>query len=419
MGKVKILWVKANKLLPVQSGGDIRSFNIIRQLASRHEITLFSYYDGQTDAAYERDLQTAFPGAVCLSTGRSNGSGWRRGLDYLLRLPGSLPYAVARFASNAVRRRLRQWYSNRAFDVVICDFLDAAVNLPERRSIPTILFQHNVESEIWRRHSVNERNRARRLLYQIEFSRMLGYERRMVSKFARVLAVSEHDRKLMSAWVDASRIVVVPTGVDLEKFYPDPSVARADGLITFVGAMDWEPNVDAVEYFCRQILPRIQACVSGARFRIVGRNPGPRVNTLQGSDVEVTGSVPSIVEHLRASAVVVVPLRVGGGTRLKIYEAMATGKAVVSTSVGAEGLDVENGVDLILADQPEAFAAAVQSLLQDRELRRRYEVAARACANRYSWQAVSEKLDPVLRSVAGEPLTLDVGYVPAQKLEVR
>jgi glycosyltransferase involved in cell wall biosynthesis len=143
------------------------------------------------------------------------------------------------------------------------------------------------------------------------------------------------------------------------------------------------------------------------------------VNTLQGSDVEVTGSVPSIVEHLRASAVVVVPLRVGGGTRLKIYEAMATGKAVVSTSVGAEGLDVENGVDLILADQPEAFAAAVQSLLQDRELRRRYEVAARACANRYSWQAVSEKFDPVLRSVAGEPLTLDVGYVPAQKLEVR
>jgi sugar transferase (PEP-CTERM/EpsH1 system associated) len=419
LGTVKILWVKANKLLPVQSGGDIRSFNILRQLAFRHEITLFSYYGGERDVAYERELQATFQGATCLCTGRPDTAGWRRGLDYLARLPASPPYAVTRFASSGVQRRLRQWYSDRAFDVAVCDFLDAAVNFPENLTIPTILFQHNVESEIWRRYSMTESNRGKRLLYQFESTKMLRYEQRIVGKFSRVLAVSEHDRELMSAWVDASRITVVPTGVDLDLFQPDPSTAISEGLVTFVGAMDWEPNVDAVEYFCGEIWPGIQTQVPGARFRIVGRNPGPRVYKLQASGIEVTGSVPSIVEHLRQSAVVIVPLRVGGGTRLKIYEAMATGKAVVSTSVGAEGLDVENGRDVILADQPSAFADAVRSLLQDGELRSRYEHAARACAARYSWRAVSERFDPVLRLVAGQAVARDAHYVAEPKLETQ
>jgi glycosyltransferase involved in cell wall biosynthesis len=300
---------------------------------------------------------------------------------------------------------------------VVCDFLDAAVNFPEKLTIPTILFQHNVESEIWRRHCSTESNWAKRLLYEVEFAKMLRYERRMVGKFAHVLAVSDGDRERMSAWVDRSHITVVPTGVDPQQFQPDTSIATLEGLVTFVGAMDWEPNVDAVEYFCVDIWPRIQTQVPGARFRIVGRNPGPRVRKFQAPGIEVTGSVPSVLEHLRQSAVVVVPLRIAGGTRLKIYEAMAVGKALVSTSVGAEGLDVENGRDLMLADQPGAFADAVRSLLQDRDLRSRYERAARARATRYSWQAVSETFEPVLRSLAVDPPTHEAQYVPAPRLE--
>lgn len=413
---MRVLWVKADKLLPVQSGGTIRSYNILRQLATRHEITFFSYYRGKRDLDYEQALQAAFPGAVCLCTGRSDATGLRRGLDYLLHSPLRAPYAVARFASTKVRSRLRQWYSDRVFDVAVCDFLDATVNLPEKLAIPTILFQHNVESEIWRRYCVKDPNWAKRLLYRVEFIKMLRYERRMVGKFNCVMAVSEHDRKLMSAWADASRIVVVPTGVDLQQFRPDPSVPVSERLVTFVGAMDWGPNIDAVEYFCAEVWPRVQAQVPGARFRIVGRNPGPRVQRLRAPTVEVTGSVPSVVEHLRQSAVVVIPLRVAGGTRVKIYEAMATGKAVVSSSVGAEGLDVENGRNLILADEPDAFAEAVRRLLQDREIRGRYEHAARARAAAYSWQAVSETIDPVLRSVVEEPVMWVPQYAPVPKL---
>ena len=398
---MKILWVKADKILPVHSGGNIRSFHIARQLASSHQLTFFSYYGGMVDAAYESELAKQFPGAVCVATGKPEGSGGARALDYLLRLPNVAPYAVSRFGSASVQSRLEADYGQRRFDVVVCDFLDAAVNFPQTLTIPTVLFQHNVESEIWRRHVENESNPARKLMYKLEFGKMLRYEREVVRKFDHVIAVSEHDRELMSAWVDASRITVVPTGVDLQQYKFDPQVSSKSPLVMFVGAMDWEPNIDAVEHFCRDIWPSVCSAVPGAKFRIVGRNPDRRVMSLVSESIEVTGRVPSVVDHLRESAVFVVPLRVGGGTRLKIYEAMAMGKAVVSTTVGAEGLDVHHGQDVILADDARSFSESVVMLLQDRELRRKYERAAAQLAAQYDWPAIGRTFGQVLEGVAG------------------
>src|SRR5207237_2716497 len=167
-------------------------------------------------------------------------------------------------------------------------------------------------------------------------------------------------------------------------------------LVVFVGAMDWEPNIDAAEFFCSEVLPRIQAKIPEVRFRIVGRNPGRRVQRLKGKSVEVTGTVPSVLNHLQEAAVVAVPLRVAGGTRLKIYEAMAAGKAVVSTSIGAEGLDVHHGRDIILADNPGTFAQAVMMLLGDIELRRRYERAGAELAGQYDWSVIGDRFAEVL-----------------------
>jgi glycosyltransferase involved in cell wall biosynthesis len=182
--------------------------------------------------------------------------------------------------------------------------------------------------------------------------------------------------------------------------------------------MDWEPNVDGVEYFCSQVWPAIKVEVPQARLRIVGRNPDRRVQNLAASDasIEVTGRVPSVVEHLRQSAVVIVPLRIGGGTRLKIYEAMATAKAVVSTTVGAEGLDVHHGRDIILADDPGSFSQAVIMLLRDPDLRRRYENSAAETAARYDWPAIGERFSEVLQSVA-EKKSLAMRAIPARLVE--
>lgn len=394
---MRVLWVKANKLLPVHSGGDIRSFNTLRCLSSLHQVTFLSYYDGPRDTAYEEELSRQFPGAISICAGKRV----TRGLDYILRSPQSAPYAVSRFKSRAVKEKLQSWFDSRQFDVAVCDFLDAAINFPKNLTIPSVLFQHNVESEIWRRYALNEPNAAKRLIYKLEFEKMRLYERTTVNKFQHVIAVSEHDRELMSRWIDRSAITVVPTGVDLEQYQPEPAASEGNQVVVFVGAMDWEPNVDACEYFCREIWPLVLNRAPDARFRIVGRNPGRRVQNLMSGSVEVTGRVPSVVDHLRQAAAVVAPLRIGGGTRLKIYEAMAAGKAVVSTSTGAEGLDVNPGRDILIADDPATFAESVITVLRDGEIRNRYGRTAAELAAQYGWPVITRKFSHVLEIIAG------------------
>jgi len=397
---VKILWIKANKLLPVSSGGDIRSYHIARRLGGQYELVFLSYYEGEPDRVYEEELQKHFPGAVAICTGKKAVRSLAGAIDYVASTFDHTPYAVGRFASAEVRRFLEAAYKQRSFDVAVCDFLDAAVNIPSDVAVPTVLFQHNVESEIWRRHSETESNPVKRAVYKTEFKKMRSYEEAAVRNFHHVIAVSDHDADLMSTWTDRRRITVVPTGVDLQSFHPKKGGHDPEPIVMFVGAMDWEPNVDAMEYFCRDIWPSVQARVPQARLRIVGRNPNARVQKLKSDSVEVTGSVPSVLEHLHQAAVVVVPLRIGGGTRIKIYEAMAAGKAVVSTTVGAEGLDVCHGKDLILADTGTEFGDAVCALLTDGEKRRALERAAADSAAGHDWSAIGIRFGEVLARVA-------------------
>ena len=250
-------------------------------------------------------------------------------------------------------------------DVAVCDFLSASLNFPENLATPTVLFQHNVESALWQRMATTESNPVKRFAYQIEARKMTRYERRALRKFHHVIAVSEHDRQQMLAMDPSCSITVVPTGVDTQKYPLAPPASANPPRIVFTGSMDWEPNIDAVDYFCREIFPRVRAEFPAAVFQIVGRNPHARVKQLASPSVQVTGTVPSVAEYLRDATVVVVPLRIGGGTRLKIFEAMAMGKAVISTSIGAEGLDVESGRDLMLADDAASIAQAINLLLRD------------------------------------------------------
>jgi glycosyltransferase involved in cell wall biosynthesis len=406
MGPVRILWVKANKLLPLHSGGDIRSYHLARYLAMRHDLTFLSYYGEEPDTNYERELAEHLPGASCICTGKRQTKS-ARVVDFVKRLPGAIPYAVSRFQNHRVQDVLQSWFDQRRCDVAVCDFLDAAVNFPAKLSLPCILFQHNVESEIWRRHAETESNPAKKVVYGLEFRKILAYEKAAVQRFDHVIAVSEHDRNLMAAWIDPQRISVVPTGVDLQEYKPEASGCEPKPIVMFVGAMDWEPNIDAVEYFCAEIWPAVLAVMPEAKFRIVGRNPDHRVQSLANASVEITGRVPAVIDHLREAAVVVVPLRIGGGTRLKIYEAMAAGKAVVSTTVGAEGLDVHPSHDIMVADASAEFGESIIKLLRDRELRKRYEGAAAELAAQYGWPAVGERFENVLQKVCGENISAD------------
>jgi glycosyltransferase involved in cell wall biosynthesis len=394
---MKILWVKPGKLLPLDTGGKLRTYNILRKLAGGHELIYLSYYGGKHDPAYEQEILSHLPGTVCVYTGAPDTTAVERYLDYLRRLPWRAPYAVSKFTAAQVQNLLNEWIPQHRFDVAVCDFLSSTLNFPENLATPTALFQHNVETVLWQRKAEFEVKKLDRMVAMIEYNKMRRFEPEQVRRFHHVIAVSEADRHAMSGMVDAEHVSVVPTGVDLSKYQYDPAVRPSGPIAVFTGSMDWEPNIDGVEFFCRQIWPLVLARVPNARFRIVGRDPHLRVKKLASDSVEVTGTVPSIVEHLRSAAVFVVPLRMGGGTRIKIYEGMAMGKATVSTTVGAEGLDVEHGRDILLEDKPDTFADAIITFLQDESVRRRYEAAAAATARKYDWSVIAQDFVEVLQ----------------------
>lgn len=393
---MKILWVKAGKLLPVDTGGKIRSYNLLRFLGRHHAVTLLSYYGGSRDLDYEMAIREEIPGAEIIHTAAPDSSALVRSLDYLARLSQSAPYAVSKFSHPKVAKTVSTWLDAKCFDVVVCDFLSASLNFPRALSTPTVLFQHNVESALWQRMATTESNPLKKLVFGIESAKMNAYERRTLKKFHHVIAVSDHDRAQMLAMEPSCGITVVPTGVDTKTFKVAAPSTTNPPRVVFTGSMDWEPNIDAVDYFCRQVWPTVRSEFPSAIFQIVGRNPHAKVRSLASDSVQVTGTVPSVAGYLRDATVVVVPLRIGGGTRLKIFEAMAMGKALVSTSIGAEGLEVRNGRDLLMADDAASFARALLLLLRDAGVRTKFEQAAVQLASQHDWSKIALQFGAVL-----------------------
>jgi sugar transferase (PEP-CTERM/EpsH1 system associated) len=401
---MRILWLKSDLLPPLDTGGKLRTWHLLRHLAQRHEITYLAFAAPERPAADVEAMRTVASHVETIARRDAGKGTWRFYADAARHLLDPLPYAVAKYRSGAYRRRLHELLGERRFDLVVCDFLFPAVNLPAALPCPSVIFTHNVESEIWRRHAATKLGIAGRLLYGMQHRRMLTFEARTLQRFDAILAVSEADRDTFARLYPddvTGPIHIVPTGVDTEFFRPSGSPPRETEIV-FTGSMDWLPNEDAMRYFCRQVLPQIRADEPGVRLSIVGRAPTPAVRCLADeAGVRVTGRVDDVRPFVDEASVYVVPLRIGGGTRLKIFEAMAMGKAVVSTTVGAEGLPVRNDEHLIIADDPPSFARAVVQLIRDDRLRARLGSAARDLVlERYDWSAVAGALEEPLKRIA-------------------
>ena len=403
---MRILWLKSDLLLPLDKGGKLRTWHLMRHLARRHEITYLAFREPEQPAANVEGMKEVASRVETITRSEPTKGTPRFYADAALHLLDPLPYAVGKYRSAEYRRRLAQLLEEQRFDLIVCDFLFPAVNLPKRLPCPAVMFTHNVESEIWRRHAETKTDAIGRLLYGAQYRRMLRYERRTLARFDGILAVSDADRetfaRLYPGAIDQP-VHVVPTGVDTEYFAParesvNPQSAIRNPHLIFTGSMDWLPNEDAMIYFCRDVLPAIRAEVPDVALTIVGRTPTPSVKRLaEERGVTVTGRVDDVRPYMRDAAVYIVPLRIGGGTRLKIFEAMAMGKAVVSTTIGAEGLPVTDGEHVLLADDPESFARAVVHLIRDTGHRTRLEAAARALVlARYDWSAVASELEDAL-----------------------
>jgi len=393
---MKILWVKAGGLVPLDVGGKIRSYQIIRELSRKHDVTLFTFYPAQPDDGHPK-LRQMLSKVVCvpleLPASRSLG-----GLtDYVARAFSSHPYTMAKYYRPEVFRCFNQLLHSETYDVWLCDFIYPAGIIPWDLPFPKVLFAHNVEAQVWQRYYQVTRNPLWRLVTWREYRAMARAERFYVQQADHLLTVSEPDRRFFSQYLDPCKITVIPTGVDLDYFQPSQGAEKTNSLV-FTGSMDWLPNDDGICYFLNEVLPLIRCHIPEVKLCIAGRNPSTNVKALaMQTCVEVTGRVQDIRPYVREAAVYIVPLRVGGGTRLKIFEAMSMGKAIVSTSIGAEGLPVKNGENIIIQDDPEQFALSVARLLRDPAARARLGRAARQMVGkRYGWKAVAAKFDSAL-----------------------
>jgi len=405
---MRILWLKSDLLLPLDKGGKLRTWHLMRHLAQRHEITYLAFAEPGTPAADVDGMKEVAAHVETITRAEPAKGTARFYADAALHLADPLPYAVGKYRSRAFRRRLNDLLARKAFDLIVCDFLVPAVNLPTRLPCPAVIFTHNVESEIWRRHAEMKTGINKRL-YGAQYRRMLRFEGGTLARFDGVLAVSDVDRDSFARLYPGaikSPVHVVQTGVDTDYFRPisnqQSAISNRLGVV-FTGSMDWLPNEDAMLYFCRDVLPIVRADEPATTVTIVGRAPTPAVKKLADdhASVHVTGRVDDVRPYMQEAAVYVVPLRIGGGTRLKIFEAMAMGKAVVSTTVGAEGLPVVDGTHVVIADQPDAFAHAVVALMRDPVRRAALESAARTLVmERYDWSAVAGDLESALERFA-------------------
>jgi sugar transferase (PEP-CTERM/EpsH1 system associated) len=338
-----ILWLKTELLHPVDKGGRIRTYNMLRALKRDHRVTYLTLDDGTAapDAA-ERAAEYCHE-LVRVPFAPPPKGGARFFGALAANVLSSLPYAVARYRSDAMRRAVERAVAAGDVDVVVCDFLAPSLNVPDGLAAPTVLFQHNVEAMIWERHAKVAANPVKKRYMAEQWRRMLRHEASECRRFDHVVAVSPQDAAVFRRDFGVRSVSDVATGVDTDYFRPDGRPRRGGRELVFTGSMDWLPNEDAILWFAAEILPRVRARVPDATLTVVGRNPTAPVRALDGQGgVTVTGSVPDVRPYLARGAAFVVPIRIGGGTRLKIYEAMAMERAVVSTAVGAEGLPVRD-----------------------------------------------------------------------------
>lgn len=351
---------------PPMNGHRLRTWAMLRALAEDgHRVTLVSFAERDEMPAGLRSLREVCAAVDLVPTPlvaeRRAIEALRRGLA----LASTRPFGVWKFRSPELRESLERRLAQQSFDLVICDGIYNMQNLPARLSVPLLLNKDDVAHLIVRRYLALEPSALRRLYGALEARKVEGWERATIRRARAVLACSELDRALLSELCPTASISVVPNAVDTDHYAPRGGAEPA--TVLFQGGMDWYPNRDAVRYFVAEILPELRRLAPGSRFRVAGRSPSEEFRRQFAAvpGVEFTGTVRDMRDEIARAAVCVVPLRIGSGTRLKILEAGAMAKPIVSTTLGAEGLDLVPGEEIVLADQPRAFAGAVAALLGD------------------------------------------------------
>jgi glycosyltransferase involved in cell wall biosynthesis len=404
--RIKILYVSQMPASPPRFGAQARVHGLMTQLAQRHELTAVMLVDHEFDLEECRRAMQAYCREVVLVPISNGRDGLSKRLRQLRSLASTRSFERLQVTVPALQRRLDQVLRAKHFDLVNLEFpflghCHLRQAPPGQRLPRMVVDSHNIEYELMRQFAHAGASQIRRLYAEANWRKLRREELATYRDADGVYLCSGVDERRLLEQVPGIRTAVIPNAADVEYYQPRPTDPPPDSrTVVYFGLLSYVPNVDGVIHFVEDIWPRIAEAHPEARCKIIGGRAPPSLLALAGPRVELTGFVSDLRPHLAAAAAVVVPLRVGGGTRLKIVEAMAMGKAIVSTTLGAEGIDAVPGRDILIADEPQTFAASVVRLLNDPSLGARLGQSARRLAvERYSWMTVAMTLDRFFREV--------------------
>lgn len=386
---------------PLNSGKRIRTWNLLRHLSGEHAITLLCY--GKASDPGYAELE-AMGIRVVTVAGLPPPDSFSFYAGALGNLFSFWPYSVSRHYTRRFRDAIEWITTSETYDVVHCEWTPYASYIGAVDGLPMSIMAHNIEATVWRRRAEHAPNFPERLYMGLQARKMARFERRCFSRVTRVIAVTAEEQQTAKAW-GARSTSLVSNGVDTEYLQPQEGATEPDSLL-FLGSLDWQPNRDALLYLLREILPRIQASHPQAHLRVVGRQPATKlreqIEGLRG--VEWVGEVPDIRPYFAQAAIILVPLRIGGGSRIKILESLSMGKAVVTTRIGAEGLDVVSGEHCLIADSPEEFSRCVAQLLDAPQRAAELGRNGRSLVVRqYDWSRLARILEQAWSEVAATP----------------
>jgi len=390
---MRILVISDHLPYPLIGGDRIRIYNLLRRVADHHEVSLAALLESPDDIQGVSHLRQ-----FCA---RVETAGYQQ-RSRLTKISGFLHYALTGrppelylLHSEELESKIQRLIAATDFDIVQIEHarMGSYLNIiPQNKRRKSLLMFHNFTYQQYGRISQVERRWDRKIRTRLNSLAMLHWEPRYAERFNRCTTVSDIDRQLLLKYNPRLNVDVIPNGVDIRK-YQSLAAENLSPALLFIGTMKYPPCVDAALFFCREILPLIRRTLNPVELWIVGRDPRPDVLRLDGDGVHVTGRVEDVIPYYRQSAVCIIPLRAGGGTRLKILEAMALGRPVVSTTIGCEGLEVVDGEHLLIADTPAQFAEKTIRLLTDKNLYRRITMNARKLVEtRYDWDAIARQL---------------------------
>lgn len=390
--KMKILFLSQRFLFPMDTGGKIRTGKILEQLSKKASITIISNVESPKDDKYLGEVNRLCDKFIPVPWKEME----RYNLKFYMKIAAQsfsrYPISVLNDYSGELEQAVLKELAAEKYDLAICDFLQSTLNFRNVKNIPQLLFQHNVESTITERHLSNSKDPVSKVFWGLQHKRMMRHEGEMCRNFDLTIAVSEKDKERIEEMFHADEVYGIPTGVDTDYFYYKED-AREKQQLVFTGSMDWLPNEDAMIYFIEKIFPLIKKDAPNTNLVIVGRRPTPALQKLTDGrkDIEITGWVEDTRPYMEESAVFIVPIRIGGGTRMKIYEALSMGKAMVSTSIGAEGLPLKHNEQIMFADDETTFAEHVLTLLRDDRLRKKMGATARQYVyENFRWEKVAD-----------------------------